>query len=249
MEKFDMKVVIFAGGFGSRLGSLTATTPKPMIKICGKPIIWHIMKYYSYYGLNDFIILSGFKSKVLEDFFSKNMNLFKSQDKPWKIKILNTGLNTMTGGRLKRAKKYLKDEDCFCLTYGDGLSDVNILNQIKFHKSNKKLATVLAVHPPARFGLLKINKKNIVTKFEEKPKNNSDLGWINGGFFVLSGKIFNFIKNDKTIWEREPLETLAKLKQLVSYRHKKFWIAMDTVRDKKEIEMLVNKNIAPWIKW
>ena len=244
-----MKVVIFAGGFGSRLGSLTETTPKPMIKICGKPIIWHIMKYYSHYGIDDFLFLSGFKSKVLEDFFSKNNNLFKSQNKPWKVKVLNTGLNTMTGGRLKRAKKYLKDEDCFCLTYGDGLSDVNILKLIKFHKSNKKLATVLAVHPPARFGSLKINKRNIVTKFEEKPKDNSDLGWINGGFFVLSGKIFNLIKNDKTIWEREPLETLAKQKQLVSYRHKKFWIAMDTIRDKKEIETLVNKNMAPWIKW
>ncbi len=244
-----MKVVIFAGGFGSRLGSLTETTPKPMIKICGKPIIWHIMKYYSHYGIDDFLILSGFKSKVLEDFFSRNKNLFKSQNKPWKVKILNTGLNTMTGGRLKRAKKYLKDEDCFCLTYGDGLSDVNILKLIKFHKSSKKLATVLAVHPPARFGSLKINKRNIVTKFEEKPKDNSDLGWINGGFFVLSSKIFNLIKNDKTIWEREPLETLAKQKQLVSYRHKKFWIAMDTIRDKKEIEKLVNKKMAPWIKW
>ena len=244
-----MKVVIFAGGFGSRLGSLTSRTPKPMIKISGKPIIWYIMKYYSHYGLNDFLILSGYKSKVLEDFFSKNNKLFISKKKRWKIKILNTGLNTMTGGRLKRAKKYLKDEKFFCLTYGDGLSDVNILDQIEFHKSKKKLATILAVHPPARFGLLNINKNSIVSKFEEKPINNSNLGWINGGFFVLSSKIFKFIKNDKTVWEREPLENLAKKKQLISFKHEKFWIAMDTIRDKKEIETLVDKNKAPWIKW
>lgn len=244
-----MKVVIFAGGFGSRLGSLTSRTPKPMIKISGKPIIWYIMKYYSHYGLNDFLILSGYKSKVLEDFFSKNNKLFITKKKRWKIKILNTGLNTMTGGRLKRAKKYLKDEKFFCLTYGDGLSDVNILDQIEFHKSKKKLATILAVHPPARFGLLNINKNNIVSKFEEKPINNSNLGWINGGFFVLSSKIFKFIKNDKTVWEREPLENLAKKKQLISFKHEKFWIAMDTIRDKKEIETLVDKNKAPWIKW
>tara|TARA_A100001011_G_scaffold338714_1_gene369689 strand:+ start:989 stop:1723 length:735 start_codon:yes stop_codon:yes gene_type:complete len=244
-----MKVVIFAGGFGSRLGSLTSRTPKPMIKISGKPIIWYIMKYYSHYGLNDFLILSGYKSKVLEDFFSKNNKLFITKKKRWKIKILNTGLNTMTGGRLKRAKKYLKDEKFFCLTYGDGLSDVNILDQIEFHKSKKKLATILAVHPPARFGLLNINKNSIVSKFEEKPINNSNLGWINGGFFVLSSKIFKFIKNDKTVWEREPLENLAKKKQLISFKHEKFWIAMDTIRDKKEIETLVDKNKAPWIKW
>jgi len=243
-----MKTVIFAGGYGSRLGNITTHTPKPMIKVLKFPIIWHIMKYYSTFGLDEFIILSGYKSKIIEEYFNKKNKNFSTNKKKWKIKVINTGLNTMTGGRLKKVEKLLKNEKNFCLTYGDGLSDVNITKQIQFHKSHKKLATILAVHPPARFGLLDI-KKNLVTKFEEKPSKNFNSGWINGGFFILSSEIFRFIKNNKTVWEREPLEKIAKLGQLKPFIHEKFWIAMDTIRDKKDIETLIKNKKAPWIKW
>ena len=243
-----MKLVIFAGGYGSRLGSITAKTPKPMVKILNQPIIWHIMKYYSLFGIHNFIILSGYKHKVIEKYFNNKNKLFSTGGIKWNIKVINTGLNTMTGGRLKRAEKYLKNEKNFCLTYGDGLSDVNIKKKIEFHKKHNKLATILAVHPPSRFGFLNI-KNNLVTKFEEKPLINKSSGWINGGFFVLSTKIFKFIKNDHTIWEREPLEKISKIKELKPFKHERFWIAMDTIRDKKDIEELIRIKKAPWIKW
>ncbi len=241
-----MKVLILAGGYGSRLGPLTSTTPKPMVKIANRPIIWHIMKYYSCYGLNDFIILSGYKSKVIENYFSKKKKIFLTKNKRWKVKVINTGKNTMTGGRLKRVKNLLKED--FCLTYGDGLSNLNIKNQIQFHKKNKKMATILAVRPPTRFGLLNI-KKNMVKKFEEKPKNSSNTGWINGGFFILSKEVIKFIKNDKTILEREPMEKLSSSKNLMAYKHDGFWQPMDTIREKEILNQLWEKGLAPWKIW
>ena len=244
-----MKVVIFAGGFGSRLGRLTETTPKPMIKLLKMPIICHIMKYYSYYGYNDFLILSGYKSKVIEKYFRKNKKIFTSvKNKKWKINVVYTGLNTMTGGRLKRVENILKNEENFFLTYGDGLSNVNLNRQLNFHKTKKKIATVLGVHPPARFGSIKI-RNNLAIKFEEKPLNNTDSGWINGGFFILSNKVFKYLANDQTVWERKPLEKLSKERQLAVFKHEKFWMPMDTVRDKKDLEKLIKLNKAPWIKW
>ncbi len=243
-----MKVVIFAGGYGSRLGSLTSNSPKPLIKLNGTPIIWHIMKYYSIFGLNDFIILGGYKYKVIQKYFSKNKKIFSTNNKYWNIKIINTGKDTMTGGRLKRIKNLLKEDEDFCLTYGDGLCNLDINKQIKFHKKKKKLATILAVHPPARFGLLNI-KNHLAVKFTEKPKNNSQIGWINGGFFILSKKVIDLINDDQTIWERKPLEILAKTNQLSAYKHEGFWRPMDTIRDKKDLEELIKNQNAPWIKW
>jgi len=243
-----MKLVILAGGFGTRLSEETDRLPKPMVKIGTKPIIWHIMKYYSIYGLNDFIILGGFKYRVLQNYFNKNKKKFITNNLNWKIKVINTGKDTMTGGRLKRIKDLLDDDEDFCLTYGDGLSNVNIKKQILFHKRNKKLATILAVHPPARFGLLNIKNK-LAIKFTEKPKNNSQIGWINGGYFILSKKVIDLIKDDKSIWERKPLETLAKKKELSAFTHNGFWKPMDTIRDKKDLEELIKNKAAPWVKW
>jgi glucose-1-phosphate cytidylyltransferase len=253
-----MKVVIFAGGFGSRLSEETKLIPKPMIKIGSKPIIWHIMKFYSYYGLNEFIICGGYKWKFIDNFFKKNSKIqnFKIKKKKyisyfnkkekWTVKVINTGLNTMTGGRLKRIKSFLNKDEIFCLTYGDGLTNVNINKLIKKHNNKKCLATVLAVKPPARFGSIKIVKDK-VTKFSEKIVGNKE--WINGGFFVLSSKTINLIKNDKTIWERKPLETLAKNGELYAHKHNNFWFAMDTLKDKKMINQLWHKKNAPWKVW
>ncbi len=220
-----MKVVILAGGLGTRLSEYTKTIPKPMVKINKKPILFYIMKHYANYGYKDFIIASGYKGEVIKKYFNKKKH-------GWNIKIVDTGQNTMTGGRLKRLKKYLIDENFF-LTYGDGLSNVNIKKLIKFHKKNKKLVTMTAVRPPARFGAIKI-RKNKVIYFKEK--SNLDEGWINGGFFVMNNKIFDFIKNDKTFLEREPLEKIGKKNQLFAYKHPGFWQCMDTVRDKEILE-------------
>ena len=215
-----MKVVILAGGFGTRISEYTRSIPKPMIRIKGLPILVHIMKQYSKFGFNEFYIALGYKGNVIR-------NYFKNKKFNWKINLVDTGKHTMTGGRLKRLKKYLKGESFF-LTYGDGLSDVNIIKLLKFHKIHKKLITVTAVRPPARFGALKL-KGNSVSYFKEKSR--MDEGWINGGFFVVSGKFFNFIKNDKTYLEREPLERVTKLKQLSAYRHHGFWQCIDNIRD------------------
>ena len=215
-----MKVVILAGGFGTRLSEYTHSIPKPMITIKGKPILYHIMKHYSKYGYNNFYIALGYKGQIIKNFFKNNSY-------GWKIKMIETGEKTMTGGRLKRLKKYIKNEK-FLLTYGDGLSNVNIKKLVKFHEKNKKLVTLTAVRPPARFGAIKL-KGDYVTYFKEKSK--LDEGWINGGFFVMESKFIDLIKNDKTFLEREPLEKAFIKKQLVAYRHNSFWQCVDTKRD------------------
>ncbi len=221
-----MKVVILAGGFGSRLAEYTKTIPKPMVKILGKPIIQRIIDHYVSYGHYEFYIALGYKGKVIKNYFlNKNLN------KKIKINLIDTGRNTMTGGRLKRLTKYLKET--FLMTYGDGLSSVNIKKLIKFHKKNKKLFTLTAVRPPARFGAIKI-KGNYVSYFKEK--NNLDEGWINGGFFVIEPEFLKLIKNDKTFLEREPFEKLTKKRKLVAYKHEGFWQCMDTLRDKEILE-------------
>ena len=221
-----MKVVILAGGLGTRISEHTKSIPKPMIKAGKFPLLLHIMKHYSSFGYKDFYIALGYKGRVIKEYFKKKK--FN-----WNINIINTGQNTMTGGRLKRLKKYLGNEDFF-LTYGDGLSNVNLKKLLKFHKKNKKLVTLTAVRPPARFGAIKI-KNNLVNYFKEKSK--MDEGWINGGFFIISSKFINFIKGDKTYLEREPLEKVTKIKQLGAYRHYGFWQCVDTKRDL----ILINK--------
>ena len=215
-----MKVVILAGGLGTRISEYTKFIPKPMIKIAGLPILMHIMNHYSKFGFNEFYIALGYKGNVIK-------NYFKNKKLSWKINLVDTGKKTMTGGRLKRLKKYLKGESFF-LTYGDGLSDVNIKNLLEFHRKNKKLVTLTAVRPPARFGALKL-KGNFVSYFKEKSR--MDEGWINGGFFVVSDKFLNFIENDKTYLEREPLEKIVRIKELSAYRHNGFWQCIDSMRD------------------
>ena len=228
-----MKVVILAGGFGTRLSEYTKTIPKPMIDIAGKPMLIHIMKFYAKYGFKDFYIALGYKGEIIKNFFKKNHF-------SWNINLIQTGKNTMTGGRLKRLKKIIGKET-FMMTYGDGLSNINLKKLIKFHKKNKKLVTLTAVRPPARFGALKL-KGNYVNYFKEKSK--LDEGWINGGFFVMEPKFLNFIKNDGTYLEREPLEKITKNKQLVAFKHKGFWQCMDTKRDKDNLEkILKNKKV------
>ena len=225
-----MKVVILAGGLGTRLAEYTKKIPKPMVNILGKPIIVHIMEHYAKYGYKDFYIAAGYKQKILRDYFKKKKYL-------WNINIIDTGLETMTGGRIKRLKVFLKKEPFF-LTYGDGVSNINISKLLNFHKKNKSIATLTAVRPPARFGAIKV-VGNKVTYFKEKSK--LDEGWINGGFFIFEPEIFKFIKNDKTFLEREPLTKIGKLKQLSAYKHYGFWQCMDTVRDKEILEKNLKK--------
>ena len=225
-----MKVVILAGGKGTRISEYSNKIPKPMIKINGVPILLHIMKHYSNYGFTDFILALGYKSNIIKSYF-------KRKKFPWNIKMVNTGLNTMTGGRLKRLKKIIGNKT-FMMTYGDGVSDINIKKLINFHKKNKKIATLTAVRPPARFGSIKI-KGNSVKVFREKSK--LDEGWINGGFFIFEPKIFKFIKNDNTYFEKEPLEIASSIKQLYAYKHYNFWQCMDTKRDKDLLEKIFKK--------
>jgi glucose-1-phosphate cytidylyltransferase len=225
-----MKVVILAGGLGSRISEYTKTIPKPMIRINGKPLIYYIMKHYAKYGFKEFYIALGYKGEIIKKYFNKNSY-------GWKVNLINTGLKTMTGGRLKRLKKFLNNET-FMLTYGDGLSNVNLKKLIKFHKTNKKLATMTAVRPPARFGAIKF-KGNRVSYFKEKSKLNE--GWINGGFFVIEPGFLKLIKSDKTILERDPLEKTSKNGQLVAFKHYDFWQCMDTKRDKINLEEIIKK--------
>ena len=227
-----MKCIILAGGRGTRISEISKDIPKPMIKVLGKPIIYRIMKHYSAYGFNDFIIAAGYKKKIISNYFSKK------KIKSWNVKVVDTGLNTMTGGRLKRLKKYIKEEN-FMMTYGDGLSNVNLKKLLKHHLKFKKYATLTAVRPPARFGAIKL-LKNQVTYFKEKSK--LDEGWINGGFFVFNKKIFDFIKNDKTYLEREPLQYISKKKKLYAFKHNGFWQCMDNLRDKEILEKELKKN-------
>ena len=255
-----MKAVILAGGLGTRLEEETTLKPKPMVEIGDKPIIWHIMKHFSQHGVNEFIICLGYKGYMLKEYFfnyalhnsdvtidlkNNDIQILKKQSEPWKISLVDTGQNTMTGGRLKRVSHLLADEDFF-LTYGDGVSDVNLSQLVEFHKSHKKLATVTAVRPMGRFGALDLSG-DVVAKFEEKPKG--DGGYINGGFFVLNKKVTEFIKDDSSIWEKEPLETIVQQSQLKAYRHEGFWYAMDTIRDKKYLQSLWEQNQAPWKTW
>jgi glucose-1-phosphate cytidylyltransferase len=228
-----MKVIILAGGFGTRLSEYTKTIPKPMIEINGKPIIFHIMKLYAKYGYKDFYIALGYKGEIIKKFFKKNFF-------DWKINFIETGKTTMTGGRLKRLKKYIGQET-FMMTYGDGVSNINLKKLLKFHNKNKKIVTLTAVRPPARFGALKI-KGQTVSYFKEKSK--LDEGWINGGFFVIEPEFFKFIKNDQTYLEREPLEKVTKKKQLAAFKHSGFWQCMDTKRDKDKLDKIFkNKKI------
>ena len=226
-----MKVVILAGGLGTRMSEVTKTIPKPMVKILDKPILIHIMEHYYKFGFNEFYIALGYKGNIIRNYFKKNRF-------DWKVHLIETGKNSMTGGRLKRLKKYLNNET-FLMTYGDGISDVNIRRLISFHKKNKKIATLTAVRPPARFGSIKI-KGNLVKVFREKSK--LDEGWINGGFFIFEPKIFKFIKNDLTFLEKEPLEKISNNKQLLAYKHEGFWHCMDTLRDKYLIEKILKKS-------
>ena len=256
-----MKAVILAGGLGTRLSEETAMKPKPMVEIGGKPILWHIMKTYSEHGVNEFIICCGYKGYVIKEYF-KNYFLHQSdvtfnmdendmvvhhkRAEPWKVTLVDTGDDSMTGGRLKRVLPYLKNEKVFCFTYGDGVADINITELINFHKSHGKLATLTAAFPPGRFGALNI-VDNQVKKFEEKPKGDGAL--INAGFFVLSTKVIERIEGDSTIWEQEPLKGLAHDGQLMSFKHSDFWQPMDTLRDKKYLEKLWKAGNAPWKIW
>jgi glucose-1-phosphate cytidylyltransferase len=224
-----MKVILLAGGFGTRLSEYTKTIPKPMIDIAGKPMLLHIMKHYAKYGFKDFYIALGYRGEIIKKFFNKKFF-------DWNINLIETGKITMTGGRLKRLKKYV-GKKTFMMTYGDGLSNVNLSKLLNFHKKNKKLVTLTAVRPPARFGALKL-KGNNVSYFKEKAK--LDEGWINGGFFVMEPEFLKFIKNDNTYLEREPLETVTKKKQLVAFKHKGFWQCMDTRRDKDKLNKILN---------
>jgi glucose-1-phosphate cytidylyltransferase len=256
-----MKAIILAGGFGTRLSEETALKPKPMVEIGGKPILWHIMKSYSAHGINDFIICCGYKSYVIKEYFSnyflhtsdvtfdmqKNtMEVHTRYAEPWKVTVVDTGLDTMTGGRLKRVQRYVAGDDMFCFTYGDGVSDVNITDLIAFHKKHGKLATLTAVQPPGRFGVLNLDGTKI-TSFQEKPQG--DGAWINGGFFVLSPKVIDYIQDDTTVWEKKPMERLASEGQLEAYMHRKFWQPMDTLRDKVLLEDLWDNGKAPWKSW
>ena len=224
-----MKVILLAGGFGTRLSEYTKTIPKPMINVAGKPMLLHIMKLYAKYGYKDFYIALGYKGEIIKKFFNKKFF-------DWNINLVETGENTMTGGRLKRLKKYIGNET-FMMTYGDGLSNVNLKKLLKFHKKNKKLATLTTVRPPARFGVLKLNGQ-YVSYFKEKSK--LDEGWINGGFFVMEPEFLKFIKNDNTYLEREPLETATKKGQLIAFRHEGFWQCMDTKRDMDRLNKILN---------
>jgi len=257
-----MKVLILAGGFGTRLAEETTITPKPMVEIGGHPILWHIMKIYSHYGINDFIILCGYKGYVIKEYFAnyflhqsdvtfdmKNnkMTVHEQHSEPWTVTLIDTGLDTMTGGRILRAQKYVGNEP-FMLTYGDGVSDIDLNALLAFHKAHGKIATMTSVQPEGRFGALVFNPDGEVESFAEKPKG--DGAWINAGFFVLEPEVFDYIKEgDATIFERAPLENLAKDGELYTYHHKGFWKCMDTLRDKQQLNEMIDAGNAPWITW
>jgi glucose-1-phosphate cytidylyltransferase len=256
-----MKAVLLAGGLGTRLSEETHLRPKPMIEIGGKPIIWHIMKMYSHYGINDFVVCCGYKGYLIKEYFSNyflhqsdvtidisknDVEIHNQSSEPWKITLIDTGDYSMTGGRLKRVKKFVKDEQFFFLTYGDGLSDINISKTIDFHLQHKKLATITAVKPPGRYGALEI-ENNLVKSFVEKPSGEGS--YINGGFFVLSPKVIEFINDDKTVWEQEPLQELAKKSELMAFYHDGFWQPMDTLREKNILEDMWVSGKALWKKW
>ena len=257
-----MKVVILAGGLGTRISEESHLKPKPMIEIGGKPILWHIMKYYSSFGFNEFIICAGYKQEVIKDYFAnyyirncdvtfdlsnqETITVHNSFSEPWKVTVVDTGLRTMTGGRIKRVKRYLNNEP-FMLTYGDGVSDVNISELIEYHKKNKKMVTMTAVKPEGRFGVIDMDETGIVNSFREKSKG--DNGWINVGFMVCEPKMIDYIDGDSVSYEEEPLSKIASEGQLVCYKHEGFWQCMDTLRDKEKLEKMISEGKAPWIVW
>jgi glucose-1-phosphate cytidylyltransferase len=257
-----MKAIILAGGLGSRLSEETSLRPKPMVEIGGRPILWHILKIYSAHGINDFIICLGYKGYVIKEYFVnyvmhasditvdiKNncIETHGSDCEPWRVTLVDTGSETMTGGRLKRVLPYVKDEEMFCFTYGDGVSDINITKLIEYHKAQNKLVTLTATQPVGKFGALKIDKSSSVVQFNEKP--DGDGRWVNGGFFVLSPKVGNYLTDDSTIWEREPLERLSREGNVAAYKHRGFWQPMDTLHDKNLLESLWAKGSPPWKVW
>lgn len=256
-----MKAVILAGGLGTRLSEETSTRPKPMVEIGGKPILWHILKMYSHHGINDFIICCGYKGYVIKEYFANyflhmsditfdmsanQMHVHNQRAEPWKVTLVDTGDNSMTGGRIKRVSDYLQGEEAFCLTYGDGVSDINIAETLRYHASHGKLATLTATYPPGRFGALDMENGQ-VKSFKEKPKGDGAM--INGGFFVLSPKVLALIDNDQTVWEQQPLMKLADSGELMSFKHDGFWQPMDTLRDKVYLEELWASGSAPWKAW
>jgi glucose-1-phosphate cytidylyltransferase len=261
-KNYTMKAVILAGGYGTRISEESGIRPKPMVEIGGKPILWHIMSIYSHYGINEFIICLGYKGNIIKEYFANyflnnsditfdmnknNMVVHNSVTEPWKVTLVHTGFNAMTGGRLKKVKDYLGN-DTFCMTYGDGVGDINIKELVKFHKKQGTLATLTAVQQPGRFGTFTLgNEETIVNHFQEKP-NGSEMTWINGGFFVLEPEVIDYIDNESTTWEREPLERLAQNGQLSAFRHTGFWQPMDTLRDKNVLENMWQSGKAPWFQ-
>lgn len=256
-----MKAVILAGGLGTRISEETHLKPKPMIEIGGKPILWHIMKIYSAHGINDFVVCLGYKGYLIKEYFANyflhmsdvtfdmvhnKMEVHQRNAEPWRVTLVDTGETTLTGGRIKRVAAYLDDGEDFCCTYGDGVGDVDITCLVNFHKEQGRLATLTATQPPGRFGALNMEQHKI-TSFQEKPQG--DGGWINGGFFVLSSNVLDYIEGDHTIWEREPMERLAAEGQMSAYLHHGFWQPMDTLRDKNHLEELWASGKAPWKKW
>ncbi len=255
-----MKAVILAGGLGTRISEETGAKPKPMIEIGGRPILWHVMKIYSAHGINDFVVCLGYKGYLIKEYFANyflhmsdvtfdvagnKMEVHENNAEPWRVTLVDTGENTMTGGRVKRVAKYLGNEP-FCLTYGDGVGDVNIRELLKFHEKSRTLATLTATRPPGRFGALRFDGDR-VSAFQEKPEG--DGGWINGGFFVLSPKVLDLVDGDETVWERQPLERLAKEGQLSAFKHEGFWQPLDTLRDKNHLQDLWASGKAPWKVW
>jgi glucose-1-phosphate cytidylyltransferase len=255
-----VKAVILAGGVGSRLSEETTVRPKPMVEIGGKPMLWHIMKIYAAHGIDEFVICLGYKGYLIKEYFANyylhtcdvsfdlakgGLEVHRSETEPWRVTLVDTGEQTMTGGRLKRVLPYLGQED-FCFTYGDGVADIDLTALIAFHREQRTLATVTAVQPPGRFGALEVDGER-VTRFEEKPRG--DGGWMNGGFFVLSPEVARYLDGDRTVWEQEPMRSLAHESQLACYQHEGFWQAMDTLRDRNQLERLWDSGEAPWRTW
>lgn len=257
-----MKVVILAGGYGTRISEESIFRPKPMIEIGEYPILHHIMKCYSHYGFNEFIICCGYKANIIKEYFanyflhtsdvtfdfrfSGNMQIHQNTAEPWKVTVIDTGLDTQTGGRIKRIRKYTENEP-FLLTYGDGVSNVNLKELVDFHKKNNALITLTSVQPSGRFGAIDVEVDGKISSFKEKPRG--DVGWVNGGFFVCEQEVFEYIKGDNTVWEKEPLEQIAKIGKLMAYKHHGFWSPMDTVRDKAYLDELWKSGKAPWKVW
>lgn len=256
-----MKAVILAGGLGTRLSEETATRPKPMVEVGGRPILWHILKMYAHHGINDFVICCGYKGYVIKEYFanyflhmsdvtfdmrSNRMEVHRKRAEPWNITLVDTGDHSMTGGRLRRVAKYVEQDEAFCFTYGDGVSDVDISASIEFHKSHGKKATLTATYPPARFGALELKCRQVMS-FKEKPRGEG--GMINGGFFVLSPAVLELLKDDTTVWEQEPLNSLAEQGELMAFEHEGFWQPMDTLRDKQLLDELWASGRAPWKQW